>query len=292
MQYRFERIDKLKGEGLSATLFGTVVHHAVHAFERKVTELRGQGVDVYEAMEQAVTVGQDTFDRYWHPARIGELTDGQQVTVWIGYGQWRDSYGSLRQRGLDAIVKYAEVWRADKHELLSLEHPFEVPVQGSVDPMTGALNTISGFVDRLTLRYDKRRPVLDTDDWKTGRRHYGLRHHIGLTVYCYASTQVEFWQPFEALGADPKEMFERFEGIPRRAYWYDLKQFERFNAGYRSERDYARLAFAVTEMVRSVQAGIFPLRMSGEHCPRCAHNNYCPSPNVGLPSDEEGSWDQ
>lgn len=288
MAYKFEKVDHLQGEGLSRTLYGTVIHHAIHAFERNLSQMLADGLPLYDALTKAVEIGQDTFDRYWHPARIEELT-GQQVTVWIGYGSWRDSYGSLRQRGLDAVVKYAEVWRADQHELLSLEHPFEVPVQGSFDPQTGELNTISGFVDRLVLRYKTRKPILDTDDWKSGRRKYGLRHHIGLTVYCYATTQPEFWEPFTALGADPTEMFERFAGLPRRAFWYDLNQFERVDAGFRSERDYARLAYAVTELVRSVQAGIFPLRMSGEHCPNCAHNSYCPTPDVGLPDDEEGS---
>jgi len=288
-QYRFERVEGRPGEALSATVYGTVTHHAVHTFERTVHELMDQGLDIYAALERAKQRALDTFDYYWHPKHLNEVAGVQQIDVWIGYGAYRDTYGLLRQKGFDAIEKYAEMWRADKHQLLSLEHPFEVPVVGTIDEITGEPHTISGYVDRLGLRWKNRNPILDTDDWKTGRKKAYLRHHIGLTVYSYASTQVEFWKPFEAQGVSAEEMHERFAALPRHTVWYDLKNFDRCDGGYRSDRDYARLARAVSEMAKSVQAGIFPLRISGETCQYCPHRGYCPEPGIGLPDEDEGA---
>lgn len=288
-QYRFEKVEGREGSALSATVYGTVVHHGVHTFERKVHELVAEGMDVYAAMEQAKAIALDTFDYYWHPSHLMEVAGVPQIDEWLGYGAFRDTYGYLRQKGFDAIEKYAELWRADQHQLLSLEHPFEVPVVGTVDDITGEPHTISGYVDRLVIRWKSRKPILDTDDWKTGRKKTHLRYHLGLTVYSYASTQVEFWKPFEDQGVSAEEMHARFADIPRHTVWYDLKSFERCDGGYRAERDYARLARAVTEVARSVQHGIFPLRISGETCFYCPHKAYCPEPDIGLPDDTEGA---
>ena len=282
-QYAFERIEKRQGASLSATQYGTVVHHALHAFEREIASLRDSGMGVREAVDKCLATALATFDYYWHPHHLEEI-GAQPIDVWIR----GDSYGVLRQRGLAAIEQYAELWKADQHHLLSLEHPFQVTLHGTVDRETGEPHTISGFVDRLVVRWEKRKPILDTDDWKTGVRKAWLRHHLGLTVYCYASTQPEFWLPFEAQGADPEELHAQFAAYPRRAFWYDLKKFERVNAGIRTDQDYARLTVAAQRIGDSIQAGIFPLRIDGETCQWCPHRAYCPE-GVGVPEDDSGA---
>ena len=274
-QYRYEKIDKRPGVTLSATVYGTVIHHALHSFERDIAKYRADNMAAREAVEQALATALKTFDYYWHPHHLNEVAGVEQIDVWIR----GDSYGLLRQKGLAAIEEYSELWRADQHHLLSLEHPFEVTLHGTVDRVTGEPHTISGFVDRLVVRWEKGKPQLDTDDWKTGTRKSWLRHHLGLTTYCYASTQPEFWQPF---GEQAQELYERFAAYPRRAFWYDLKKFERVNAGNRTEQDYRRLAVAAQRMADSVQAGIFPLRIDGETCQWCPHRGYCPE-GIGVP---------
>lgn len=276
-QYRFERIEKRQGVGLSATVYGTVMHHALHAFERKLAELLAVGQPQPEAITEALDVALATFDYYWHPLHVEEVA-GQQVDVWLRF----DSYGSLRQKGLNTLRHYAELWPLDKHELLSLEHAFEVPVDGTE-------HTISGYVDRLVVRYRKRVPVLDTDDWKSGKLKTYLRHHLGLTVYAYASTKIEFWLPFAAQGLDPEEMHARYADLPRHTNWYDLKGLKIVDAGFRGPIDYRRLARACEEVARSVEAGIFPLRISGETCEFCPHRAYCPDGVEGLPDESHGA---
>lgn len=282
-QYKFEKIDGRKGLGLSATVFGTVVHHALHAFERQMAELVNTlGTPVHDAIVKAEETALGTFDYYWHPSHVEECA-GQKVDIWIR----GDSYGTLRQRGFDTVRKYVELWLLDDHHLLSLEHPFEVPLDGTLDEKTGEPHTISGFVDRLVVRHKKRVTILDTDDWKTGKVPTYLRHHLGLTVYCYASTKLEFWLPFENSGIDPEEMMARYAEAPRHANWYDLKAFKLTDAGYRGPADYRRLAYAADQMAKSIQASIFPLRISGATCQWCPHASYCPD-GEGIPDDDHG----
>lgn len=280
MQYKYDRIDKREGLSLSATEFGTCVHHALHAFEREIANSRASGVPAREAVDAALKTALSTFDYYWHPLHLEEI-GCRQIDVWIR----GDSYGLLRQKGLSTIEQYAELYRADQHHLLSLEHPFEVTLHGTVDRVTGEPHTISGFVDRLLIRWERGKPILDTDDWKTGVRKAWLRHHLGLTVYCYASTQREFWTPF---GEQADELHERFAAYPRRAWWYDLKKFERVNAGFRSDQDYKRLAYAAQSIADSIQAGIFPLRIDGDTCQWCPHRDHCPD-GIGVPADDHGA---
>jgi PD-(D/E)XK nuclease superfamily len=273
--WRFEKLERRPGKTLSATVLGTVVHHALHAFERAMAD---GGKDWADAKEIALA----TFDFYWDPRNLSQVYEprpGENETVidvWIN----RDSYGSCRQRGLDTVTKYAELWLLDDHRLLGLEHPFEVPVIGTE-------HTISGFVDRFMERKIKRVNVLDFDDWKTGKRQYHLRQNLQLTVYAYASTRVEFWLPFQEFGIDPEQMMARYDGWARHVNWYDLQAFKLCDAGYRGTQDYHRLAYAVDEVAKSIEAGIFPLNIGGDTCTFCPHNGYCPD-GSGIPADDHG----
>lgn len=281
MQYKYDKIDKRPGKALSATVYGTVIHHGLHTFERDIATYRAQGMPASEAVDKALKTALSTFDYYWHPHHLEEVSGVPEIDIWIR----GDSYGLLRQKGLSTLEQYAELWRADQHHLLSLEHPFEVTLHGTVDRVTGEPHTISGYVDRLVVRWERGKPILDTDDWKTGVRKAWLRHHLGLTVYCYASTQPEFWLPF---GNQAEEFHQRFADYPRRAFWYDVKKFERVNAGFRAEQDYQRLTYAAQSVADSIQAGIFPLRIDGDTCQYCPHREHCPE-GIGVPDDSVGA---
>lgn len=266
--YRFERIEHQSGVLLSATAFGTVIHHAVHAFERQLSA----GKTMAEALETA----EATFEYFWHPTHVSDLC-GSEVQEWIK----RHTWGSLFVQGVDTLRKYADVWALDSvnRTILSLEHPFEVGLDGTE-------HTLSGFVDRLIIRKKGRVWTLTLDDVKTGKRQYQLRQNLQFTSYAYASTKREFWLPFAGVGLDPEELWTRYAEMPRHTRWIDLQEFAIRDGGYRVERDYQRLVWACNEMARSVEADIFPLNISGDTCTYCAHRTLCPDGELGIVEDE------
>ncbi|MGZ4745632.1 MAG: RecB family exonuclease [Oryzihumus sp.] len=253
-------------ERWSFTVFGTVVHHALQILEK------------YRDLQKAL----DTFEWYWHPLHIDELTPG--VTHWRA----KESYGSLRERGLQMIRVYWTMQAGKKDSLLSLEHPFEVPVLGTVDRVTGQPHTLSGYVDRLgykTVVKDRRKiVVLDVADFKTGIQAKGLRHNVQGTAYAYATTQPEFWLPF---GDEADSMFQAFQDSPRHFTWVNLKEARFADGGYRGPQDYARLTLAVQQVCDSIQAEIFPLSISAATCEWCEYQNVCGG--IGLPQPEHGA---
>jgi hypothetical protein len=250
----------------SYTAFGTVVHHALQTLEQ------------YRDLDKAL----ETFEWYWHPLHIAELTE--PVTHWRD----KESYGSLRIRGLEMIRNYWVKAEADKYQALGLEFPFEVPVPGTVDRVTGEPHTISGFIDKLAHRYvmkdRKRQLVLEVMDHKTGYQLRGLRHHIQGTAYAFASTQRPFWDPFED---QADELYETFLPAARHFTWVNLKEARFADGGYRVELDYQRLTLAVQQICDSIQYEIFPLSISGEWCPTCPHQAVCGG--IGLPGLDEGA---
>lgn len=267
-QFAYERLEHKPGRLLSATAFGTVMHHALHAAERAITEGK--------TMAEAKVIADDTFEFYWHPQHIEALTDGP-IEEWIqGH-----TFASLLARGRATLTAYFNQRVDDDLRVLSLEHPFEVPV-------VGTQHTISGYVDKLGERKKSRNWILEFEDYKSGKRQYHLRQNLQLTVYAYASTQIGFWEPFREMGYDPEQLWEGYMEWPRHVVWFDLDGADAkpLDGGYRGERDYDRLATACNEMARSIEAGIFPLRITGDTCQWCPHRTYCPD-GSGLAEDDQ-----
>lgn len=250
-----------EGQQLSRTAFGSVMHHALHTLER------------YRDLQLAI----DTFTRYWHPLHIDEIC--RPVDIWIG----RDSQSGMAQKGVETLKRYWDLKRYDDEEVLALEIPFVVPVEGTHDPQTGEPHYLAGTVDRLAIRSYRTRPHVCVDDWKTGKKATYLKHNIQGTGYSYATTRLEFWtgsERFLTEGFGPErgtELFDRTQQMPRKFYWINvLGGPDWTSGGVRSERDYARFRHAVQQYAEAVQHHIFPLNIDGEICQFCPFQDDCP----------------
>lgn len=261
----------------SALAYGSVIHHAMHVLER------------YGDTQKAI----ETFLHYWHPLNIDAICPPVSSDGWIG----RDSYADLRKKGVDTIIQYADYLRHDDHELLGLEYEFVVPVHGV--EVLGRPVWLAGTIDRLAVRWYRQRETLCVDDFKSGQQKWGLRDNVQGTAYSYATWQPEFWtgvQEFAGIRIDgaertyppmpgfteqgrDQELLERFAQSPRRFTWINLKSFKLVDGGYRGPKDYDRFKTAVSQVLSSAAAGIFPLRIDGETCRFCQYRDVCGAPD-------------
>lgn len=253
---------------LSATAYGTVVHHALHVGARL-------GNDVQVAL--------DTFNWYWHPHHIEALTE--PVDTWLP----TQSYSSLRVKGNETIKRFFDLLPNDSGRLLALEFEFIVPLEGVTDPLDGSTVMLAGTIDRLLEGHYYRRLTVRADDLKTGKRKTYLRHNPQGTAYCLASTLPEFWMGnpefhTEGFGDEGRELYLKYAGAARKFNWVDLKDCAWIDGGFRGPKDYARFKHGVQQMVNSVRAEIFPLTMAGEVCQFCPARDVCAG--VGLDEDE------
>lgn len=245
-----------QGQQLSATAYGSVIHHALHTLER----------------ERDLDLALRTFDHFWHPMNIDAVC--KPVDVWIG----RQSYGAMRQKGLELLKRYWDLKQYDDtEEVLALEIPFVVPIPGTP-------HMLGGTIDRLTVRRARGRLYLCIDDWKSGKKKSFLKHNVQHIAYAEATTHEEFWvgnPQFLTEGFGPergRELFERFRDLPRRGYWIDCSDTTpKWNdCGVKSEQDYRRYYHAADHYARMVEAEIFPLNIAGEVCEYCPFRDDCP----------------
>lgn len=252
----------------SATVYGSVMHHALHVLERE------------RDLDKALA----TFEYYWHPKHQAEIA-GEAVPPdgWLP----RQSWGRLKSRGKATLIKYWDQLKWQEHELLALEYEFIVPIPGTP-------HHLGGTMDRLSVRWDKRKMFLGVDDNKTGQQKWGLRHNVQGTAYSYATTFPEFWVGWQGeivtptgqvLQVDTRQdsfgaergaaLFERFIDVPRRFTWINIHEGSFRDGGYRGEKDYRRFVQAVSQVAASIEAGIFPLNISGETCAFCQLRDSC-----------------
>lgn len=283
--------DATQPKSLSATVYGTVVHYALMLLERLH----------HEGREDALDVAVATFEHYWLPENLWSLT-GEGIDEWLP----RQTYAGLKARGRIAITDYYRLLAKDDQKLLGLEYQFAVPIQ-----IGDRIHTITGTVDRLSVRRHYRKPYLAIEDFKTGKQPTYLRWNVQGSAYGYASTQPEFWQGWAESGCDEFEAFpsdtidsiaEFFtswgyrlhEGVDgsepmasRRFRWINMQEIKVADGGWRTERDYARLKLAVDAYVRACEAGIYSVNNTGEVCMYCAFKKDCGG--VGLPHEKAGA---
>lgn len=267
---------------LSATVFGTVVHHAAEVLQRLHHEGRTDALDVAIA----------TFEHYWHPDHLDELEPGG-IDVWLP----RQTWGGLQIRGRNTLRAFYDDIESDDSLLLALEQHFEFPLDLSEELPQDPHHTGSGTIDRLTLRTKgrgkARQTWLSVDDGKTGKKPTYLRYAFQWTYYSYATLQPEFWDAWEPdqlklitapLAERGLALYARQPGaedlpiIPRRGRWYAWKDnYKVHDCGWRTEVDYKRMKVALAEYVRSNTANIFPLTISGDSCMFCefGHDGTC-----------------
>lgn len=263
---------------LSATAYGSVVHHSLETFERK---LHHEKLPHAEAVAAAVA----TFEHYWHPLNIDAIC--APVDIWLP----RQNYTDLRQRGIDAIRAYGDLAKQDDGNLLATEYGFQVPIVGTFDESTGQPHILAGTIDRLALRRLRTKPFVSVEDYKTGKEYKHLRQNLQFTAYCYATTRPEFWTGWNGEdGFGPETgtgLYQRFTSFARRGTWINMRTIKRQDAGWRGPADYARFALAVEQIVASWNADIYPLSISGETCTYCEFAPICAG--VGVPDDEHGA---
>jgi len=261
---------------LSATAFGSVVHHALLVFERA----RAEG----ELHELAVRKAVETFIWYWNPLNIEAICE--PVEIWLP----RQGFSELRSRGITAIEKFAELVRFDDAELLGTEFGFMVPIDGTWDDELGEPHILAGSIDRLKAAMYRRYPVIGIDDYKTGKEYRYLRQNLQFTAYCYASTKKEFWTGWRGEDGFGEErgtqLYERFKGAARRGTWINMRQLKFQDAGWRGPDDYKRFALSVQQITASMQADIYPMTISGEVCTFCSFRDRCGG--TGVPGDDHG----
>lgn len=268
--FKLEKIDCLPRKQLSATAYGSVVHHALEVLERT----------------QDVDIAVDSFAAYWHPMHIEAITE--PVDIWLP----RQTFNSLLVRGMETIRRYAELKPWQDTELLATELSFTVPVPGTHDPDDPSKPLmLAGTMDKLVSGFHRRFLTLEVQDHKSGKKQTYLRHNIQGTAYLAATERPEFWlgnPDFHTDGFGPErgqQLMDRFAGAARKFTWIDLNNCEFLDGGFRGPKDYARLAVALQQMADSIHAEIFPLSVSGEHCNFCHMRDWCAG--IGV-DDQEG----
>lgn len=247
---------------LSATAYGTVVHHSLQVMETLH----------HDGREDALEVAQATFAHYWDPENIGELTP--PVDEWIA----RQSYASLARKGDESLAQYYDYLCQTPSQLLGLEINFNIPYE-----IDGTWHEISGTVDRLSVRKYNGKSYLSIEDFKTGKKPTFLRYNMQFTVYSWATTQREFWDPWD----DGDARFAAYQRMGRRGTWVSLKDNKRSDAGWRAERDYERMRVALAEYVRAVELDVYPPTLSGDVCNYCPFRDICCG--VPVPDEEYGT---
>lgn len=263
---------------LSATAWGSVIHHALETFERvRHTE----GLTHADAVDAAVS----TFEYYWHPLNIAAICE--PVDEWLP----RQDYSTLRRNGIDRIREYCTLMQLDESTLLATEYSFQVPIPNTWDEDLGEPHILAGTIDRLALRRYRSRPYLSVEDYKTGKDYQFLRHNLQFSAYCMATTQKEFWTGWrgeDGFGPDKgADMHTRFTKYARRGMWINMRQNKQQDAGWRGPRDYQRFALAVEQITASMRADIYPLSLSGATCQYCEFAAICGG--TGLPDPKHGS---
>ena len=277
-------------EALSATEYGTVMHYVLMNMEQAVHE----GAD--NALEQALA----SFEHYWQPENISAIAT--PITEWLP----RQTYGGLRERGRITIKAYYELLQGDDSVLLALEYQFAIPVE-----LGGRLHTLTGTVDRISVRRQSRKPYISADDFKTGKQVTYLRHNQQGHAYAFATTQRAFWEGWPESGLGELETFDseaigRLEDLfsswgyalhsgshgelplaSRRFRWINLQDIKYVDGGWRTDRDYARLLLGIDGYIRSCEAGAYHPNLKGEPCKFCSFRKTCGG--VGLPAENAGA---
>lgn len=248
-------------EQLSRTAYGSVMHHALHAMEQTHFHKTGDPLATAKA----------TFDYYWQPEQISPICD--PVTIWCA----RDTWHGMQRKAMVTLEVYWERLQKDVGKVLGLEVPFNIPYV-----LDGEEHTLHGTMDRLSLRRSGS-AFLNIEDFKSGKDYEKLRWNLQFTIYSYATTREEFWEPWDVPG-----LYERFRLLPRRGTWISVQGgVKRSDAGYRGPQDYARMDAGLREYIKAVRADIYPLSLTGAVC------EYCPFQNglcggIPLPAESYG----
>lgn len=239
----------------SAMSFGTVIHECVEYMERLIAA----------GIQDVLAKSQTKFDVMW--------TNLGNYDLAYDYMLPRNTHQGYSDLGHKILRDWFQLTQWESDIVLAHEYLFTVPMGDHV---------LSGTADKVVLR--EIAPgiwAVVIIDFKTGAkqptRDY-LRHDLQFTLYCYASTQPEFWVNIP----DGERLFEELKDAPRMGEWVHLRNTRRIPAGERNEIDYNRLRYAIDQIEAAIATGIFVPDISGATCEYCEFRQRC-----GLPSREQ-----
>jgi hypothetical protein len=243
-KYKYE--DNLPRKVNAKMVFGSIIHVCLQHYY----ESRGDHA------------GADRmFCRMWaNPAKAGYPID-----YWPKY----TSFGTLMGKGRDILRYVHDTHRWQDFVVLATEAKFLVPI-GEFE--------LTGFIDLLGIeKSGTGTELLKIIDFKTASKSPNLSQlalDVQLTVYDYAVSQREFWVGVEGNpeypGLENGEWLWETVGksIAHRCIWWGVWTQRQIDAGPRNKRDHERLYRVMTEIEKSIKAGVAVPKI-GEACNWC-----------------------
>lgn len=249
-KYRYE--DNLPRRQNAKAVFGTIIHVCLQYYY----ESRGD----WDGSDKM-------FRRIWaDPAK-----NGYPIDYWPKY----TSFGSLMGKGRDILRYVHETHRWQDFTVLGTEIPFLVPMGD---------HELTGYIDLLGIeKSGTGTELLKIIDYKTNSKnptYAQLGLDVQLTVYDYAVGQREFWTGIDGdpryPGVDNGEWLWSTVGstMKRRCIWWGVWTGKQIDAGPRTERDYQRVYRVMTEIQKSINAGVAVPKI-GEACEWCDFRDPC-----------------
>jgi len=276
LQARFKEIERRPWKQNAKASFGVCIHEAL------------EGYNVHGDVDRAV----ERFKETWQNPEILDVVP----ETWPKY----TDYGKLRAKGIEVLRLYDETNKWESRQIIGQEHAFCVPMGD---------HQLSGVVDVIEAKRSARgKRVLRIVDYKTNAKAptlMQLRMDIQFTAYIYASLQPEFWmgnpdattregKPYPAL-PDGEMYWEAFNGVDRRAIWYDLWNNKEKDAGPREDADFLRLYRCIQEVNNAIEQQVYVPNISGDTCTFCDYTDLCKAvapirDKMNEPFDDEGMF--
>lgn len=249
-KYRYE--DNLPRRQNAKTVFGTIIHECLQYYY----ESRGD----YDGALRMFKWKWAAPDKAGHP-----------IDYWPKY----TTFGSLMGKGIEIIGYVHESHRWQDFTVLGTEIGFLVPI---------GEHELTGYIDLLGLeKSGTGTELLKVIDYKTASRSPSIAQlslDVQLTAYDYAVSQREFWTGVdgnpEFCGIDNGEYWWEMVGrhTPHRCIWWGVWVGKQIDAGPRTRKDHERLYRVMTEIEKSIKAGVAVPKI-GEACSWCDFQEPC-----------------
>ena len=236
LQYKFSRIDKFKPDFTADVLvYGSTIHKAIEYVQ--INRMAGDLTSVQDAAE--------FFEKRWREAAEGNAD--------IGYRKG-ESFTSLLNQGKKLIGVYIENLPDMGYEVLALEEPFELKLDGIDIPIIGIMDMVEE---------DESGTIIITDH-KTAARAYSSEEvdkNFQLTVYHMAARKN---------GYAGRDIVMKFDCLIK-------TKIPRFDQVYtvRSEESEHRAVKKIKSVWEGISKGLFIPNDNSWRCSTCSYTSHC-----------------
>jgi putative RecB family exonuclease len=236
LQYRFSRIDKLKADFTADVLvYGSTIHKTIEFVQ--LNRMAGDRTTVTEAHQ--------FFEKHWR--------ERAEDNVDIQYGKG-ESFNSLLIQGKKLMEVYINSLPETGYEVLALEEPFELLLDGIDIPIIGVMDMVEE---------DESGTIIITDH-KTAARAYSTEEvdkNFQLTVYHMAARKN---------GYDGRDILMKFDCLIK-------TKTPRFDQVYtvRSEESEIRAVKKIVSVWEGISKGVFIPNDNSWRCSTCAYKSHC-----------------